>query len=325
MGLGKTLSFFAYIVVERQLAFLWDDVEKSRRDNDRRHFRDDQQGGDFRTCPTEKTRGEGWIVCPCVGLNVTAHMPPKRGNRLAIVPPALVTQWILQWNEHIDVEEKHIGMRLIVAHHPSFAVDSRVAILDARHNSNITALKSKRDARYMNIASQPSGSGDDYPQRMSERILMITTAHEYRTWVEKTFEYEGLKAKIFSDGRAEWNLKERRPGVIWGIVCVDECHDDYLRGKGAPAVIAGLARTPKIKPYVWGYSGTPRKLTSPSKPLLANTDFHSPQYPPWPRKHPLGHRRTSHLQHPRPKTEAHPQPRSTPHQPRHGRHPPLGP
>jgi len=36
---------------------------------------------------------------------------------------------------------------------------------------------------------------------------------------------------------------------------IDECHDDYLKGKGRPEILANL--NPILRPFLWGYSGTP--------------------------------------------------------------------
>ena len=86
LGLGKTLSFLAYVVVERQLAVLWRDVGKSRAAKDGKHLLQGEQDEDA-ACPSGQKAG--WIACPCVPNNPTSKMAPQPGVRMACVPIAL--------------------------------------------------------------------------------------------------------------------------------------------------------------------------------------------------------------------------------------------
>lgn len=58
-GLGKTVTFLAYIVVERQLTCLWHEVNISRAKKDGKHLLPDQQH-DNDACPSEE-RLSLWI------------------------------------------------------------------------------------------------------------------------------------------------------------------------------------------------------------------------------------------------------------------------
>lgn len=108
MGLGKTLSFLAFFVLERQLCILWDTVIKSRKANDGEHLLEDQQAKND-VCPT--ARQKGWIICPCASSSPTSRMPPKKGVRLACVPGELVKSWWGEWKKHVD-DKSALGLKL---------------------------------------------------------------------------------------------------------------------------------------------------------------------------------------------------------------------
>jgi hypothetical protein len=259
MGLGKTLSFLAYIVVERQLAWLWADVERARRDGDRRHFHLDQQDDEHGVCPSIRSRRGGWIACPCVAGSITATMKAKPGVRLAVVPPGLVLQWREQWNEHVDVGEDKLQMRLAVAHPPAFTTDGRLDIVDARHAKNTEELKARPLGRWKTeLETGPERSGPDVPKNGSERMLLLTTAQQYKSWATKTFSYEGWKGHQLKNGKIEFT-KGKRHGIVVGIAMIDECHEDYIKNKGRAGVLADLE--PTSRPILWGYSGTPLPST----------------------------------------------------------------
>ena len=111
MGLGKTLSFLSYFVVERQLCVLWDDVEKSRKENDGRHLSPSQHAEND-VCPSD--RKPGWILCPCASSNPTSTLLPKSGVRLACVPNELVKSWWGEWKKHVDdqVDPLILGLKI---------------------------------------------------------------------------------------------------------------------------------------------------------------------------------------------------------------------
>lgn len=262
MGLGKTLSFLSYIVVERQLAWLWSDIARSRKDVDGRHFSQHSQDDKHKVCPSIRSRRGGWIACPCAASSITANMKPKPGIRLAVVPPGLVLQWREQWNEHVDVAEDKLQMRLAVAHPPAFTQDGRFDIIDARHAKNTAEIKARPKAPWKSTsgpdqAPGPPLSGPDVPNYGSERMLLLTTAHQYKNWVKKAFEYDGVKHRLEKNGSGKVEFyKGKRHGIVVGIAMSDECHEDYLKNKGRSAVLAELEGQ-DARPFLWGYSGTP--------------------------------------------------------------------
>jgi len=207
MGLGKTLSFLAYIVVERQLAFLCDDIEKSRKGHDGkpdgRHLSLTTAPNTIFRCPSEESRGRGWIVCPCVPGSATSNMPAMQGCRLAIVPPTLVPQWHKQWKDHIDENQRQLGMRIAIAKAGYFDPNERLDIHDARHSKNIDLLGAQRKP---NSEGGPHGSGPDEPRPGMERVLLLTTAKDYKSWVVKTFSYDGYVEKLSGPlrNKREW-------------------------------------------------------------------------------------------------------------------------
>jgi hypothetical protein len=254
MGLGKSLSFLAYIVVERQLAFLWDDIEKSRKGTDGkpdgRHLSLSVAPNTFFRCPSEDSRGPGWITCPCLPQSATHEMKPMPGCRLAIVPPTLIQQWHKQWNDHIDEDQKQLSMRIAIAKAGLFDPNERTDINDAKHAKNISLLGAQR---MLKSEGGPQGSGPDQSRPGMERVLLLTTAKDYKSWVVKTFSYDGYVEKL-SGRKREW-VKGKKHGIVFGIAMIDECHEDYLKGKGRPEILAQL--NPILRPFIWGYSGTP--------------------------------------------------------------------
>lgn len=99
MGLGKTLSFLTYFVVERQLCVLWKEVEKSRKAKDGKHLTISQHAEND-VCPSASK--PGWIMCPCASSSPTSELSPKSGVRLACVPNELVKGWWAEWKKHVD-------------------------------------------------------------------------------------------------------------------------------------------------------------------------------------------------------------------------------
>lgn len=257
MGLGKTLSFLAYIVVERQLAFLWDDIQKSRKGTDGkpdgRHLSLSVPPNTFFRCPSEDSRGPGWIACPCLPQSATNQMRAMPGCRLAIVPPTLLHQWHTQWKDHVDEEQTQLSMRIAIAKAGFFDPNERLDIKDAKHAKNISLLGAQR---VLKTEGGPHGSGPDDPRPGMERVLLLTTAKDYKSWVIKTFSYDGYVEKLSGKfGRKREWVKGRKHGITFGIAMIDECHEDYIKGKGRPEILAQL--NPLLKPFIWGYSGTP--------------------------------------------------------------------
>lgn len=246
-GLGKTLTFLALIVVERQLCILWDEVNRSRHAKDGKHLALTGQLVDD-VCPSQEER-PGWISCPCVFSNPTSQMPSQPGVRIAFVPSSLMSNWRAEWKINIDSEQHDLDMRLLLAHDGSVgdrADSNQMADLAA----NISALRANK------VNNLP-----DTAKPGQERFLVLTTAQSYDAWIER-FKYGGTRSRVMVP-----EVNVLRTKIVWtagfkyniqfGIACADESHEEYNIEKGRSGI---LARLPG-HPMCWGYSGTPLETT----------------------------------------------------------------
>jgi hypothetical protein len=248
MGLGKTLSFLAYIVAERQLSWLWEDVEAARADEAKRHLNEaGQHQGD--QCPSRHER-PNWIACPCASSSPTSKFPAKSGVRLACVPASLVRSWEEQWNTHVDERDIRLGMRIAVAHDAGNPVPNPgYTNRDGRHARNLKELSAVKHP----FDSKLGKYRDDTARPHQDRYLVLTTRDSYKIWVKK-FEYKALVLSATKSETPTWvNGKNR--GIVFGIAMIDECHEEYFKEKGRSAVLADIPIT--NSPFIWGYSGTP--------------------------------------------------------------------
>ena len=255
MGLGKTLSYLAYIVVERQLAILWRDVHKSRVENDNRHLTTGQHDGNDE-CPSQLRRG--WIACPCASSSPTSKFAPQPGVRMACVPPALVATWWSQWKTHVDTSDSVMGLSIVVDHPGAFTRETPQADMLAKSDNarNLTRLTARP---YGKLASERDGKGDDEPADYHEGYLLLTTKESYPKYEEKKFRKEGQIRDPKKPG--EWK-KGLRTTIIFGIAMIDESHEEYFRNKGRARILTELPRSnTNVRPFVWGYSGTPFSQT----------------------------------------------------------------
>jgi len=221
-GLGKTITFLALLVAERQLAILKAEVKKSRETKDGQHLIPRQFTGEV--CPTLDQR-PGWILCPCMATSPAYGWDAKSGIRLALLPTPLMSNWRKSWEKAIDTNYAILAMRLYVAH-PQL---SDVSINQkADFPANINLLKSKK-------ANQ-------------EGFLVLATNETYPTWI----------ANFKIPRHTSLNLGRKGIGqdlnIIFGIACADECHEDYNRSKGGRA---GIMTELPGNPFCWGLSGTP--------------------------------------------------------------------
>ncbi len=247
-GLGKTLTYLAYLVCERQLTILEEAVFKARKEGNFRQHRSADHPDDGQGCPSYPSGPKpGWITCPCYKASPTYGMAAKPGVRLAVVPDHLVRDWYRSFVTHVDVsEENMLKMRVVVADSSMFptgkpGADPRDSRNSATHNL-VQADKKPlgRTGRY----------ADDEPHAAQDRILVITTSKQYSTWV-KTFEYTAI---VDSKGKF---IKGKNPGIVFGIAMADEFHDEPLKDKGRCGVLCSLPTGNWNVPFIWGYSGTP--------------------------------------------------------------------
>lgn len=271
MGLGKTLSFFAYIVAERQLSWLWQDVEAARAIGHPRHLKETGQYPCAR-CPSRDQR-RGWIACPCVSSSPASKWPAKGGVRLASVPQSLIPAWAKQWNEHVNEREGNLGMRLVIAHDSSNPLPAPgFGNVDARHARNIKELSAKRNV----FDSKARAYLDDTAKPNQDRYLVLTTTQSYKKWV-KRFEYTGqFVSSVDSDDEKLTWVNGKGSGIVFGLAMIDECHEEFFKGRGHAEVLSNIPLT--NNPYIWGYSGTPILNTPRSiEGVLSAIEQHFPR------------------------------------------------
>ena len=248
MGLGKTLSFLAYIVVERQLSVLHREVAKSRAANDGAHLLEGQPG----ECPSPYK--SGWIACPCSTTSPSSKMNLQPGLRMACVPQGLVGQWWGQWKTHIDVTESELAMKIVIDHPATFN-NINITITDrlccGETAQNMTRMQAERyRAR--------NGKGDDRPKDYHDGYLLLTSKETYSKFAKK-FENNGQIHDAKKHG--EWK-SGTRSCLIFGIAMIDESHEEYFKNKGRAQILTNLPTwNSSVRPFVWGYSGTPFSQT----------------------------------------------------------------
>ncbi|KAE9363422.1 hypothetical protein N431DRAFT_357289 [Stipitochalara longipes BDJ] len=248
MGLGKTLSFLAYIVVERQLSVLHREVIKSRAAKDGKHLQEGEEGN----CPTSSK--PGWIACPCSSASPTSRMPPQSGLRMACVPQGLVGQWWAQWKTHVDVSDGELAMKIVVDHPATFNNIS-ITITDRLSSGETAQNTTRMQAERCRVKD---GKVDDRPKEYQEAYLLLTTKETYSKFAKK-FETSGQIHDLKK--RGEWK-PGTRSSLIFGIAMIDECHEEYFKNKGRAQILTNLPTcNTMIRPFVWGYSGTPFSQT----------------------------------------------------------------
>ncbi|KAJ5053758.1 uncharacterized protein L3040_000049 [Drepanopeziza brunnea f. sp. 'multigermtubi'] len=248
MGLGKTMSFLAYVVVERQLAVLWRDVLKSRVAKDGRHLLSGESG----SCPTSPKRG--WITCPCSSSSPTSKLNLKVGLRMACVPQALVGQWWAQWKTHVDTSDNVLGMKIVVDH-PALCNDFKTLAEDRVNSCEQSQARGRMEA----TKAIKNAKKNDVSKEHQEGILFLTTKENYPKSMKAYFESPGF----VHDPKVEGGWKTgTRCSLIFGIAMIDESHEEYFKNKGRAGILANLPRQNNaVRPFVWGYSGTPISQT----------------------------------------------------------------
>lgn len=272
MGLGKTLSFLAYIVVERQLSVLWRDVRKSREARDRRHLMIQDQT-DTAECPTPPRRG--WIACPCSKLSPSSLMVPQPGLRMACVPHQLVGSWWGQWKAHVDTTNTVLAMKIIVD--SPISSDINATTDDRLSSSSNPQIRTRIKAAV--YGSKPTekrgGVGDDHPKEYQEGWLLLTTKETYPKFA-KMYQTEGQVHDPKNPGN--W-MKGTRTALVFGIVMIDESHEEYFKNKGRAEILTKLPTgNCSVRPFLWGYSGTPFSQTPRGlEGVLWAIESHAPQ------------------------------------------------
>lgn len=245
-GFGKTLSYLAYIVVERQLAVLWRDVNKSRAAGDKRHLPVGHPDPNA-ICPNQKPR---WIACPCSPGSVTAAMQPQPGLRMACVPSAVVSSWWAEWKKHVDVGNSDLSMRIIIDHAAAFDASATMAEMNTSHANNSRVRSRITSDKYV----KKDGKGFDQPKDYQEGYLLLTTLESYPR-LAKALAVKGQVQDPKQPG--VWTPGNRVP-LVFGIAMIDEAHESYFKGKGRGAILDSLPTSnSEVTPFLWGYTGTP--------------------------------------------------------------------
>jgi hypothetical protein len=243
-GLGKTLTFLAMLVAERQLSILWQDVHLNREIESGKHLPyEGQREGDV--CPYFSRRPRpGWILCPCQNSGPTSKMYVNYGVRLVLVPAPLIANWRKQWAQHIDHTNTMLDMRVLIA-----SQDPDIERFQlASSATNINSLKATEEER-----------GPDKAKSGQERFLVLATAQSYDSWIEKFrrggpgTDVENLTQAGPNSSRVVWTPGQYKYRIQFGIACADESHEDVHSSEGRVSI---LARVPG-NPAIWGYSGTP--------------------------------------------------------------------
>ena len=237
-GLGKSLTYLAYIVAERQLNWLCDDIEKSRATKDSKHLGAHASG----LCPTNSER-ENWIACPCSKDSVTYGWIKKEGLRLVCVAAPLVPYWRSQWRAHVDTTEPRLRMQLLIAHKGTTKDKEAKGDEDALLPPNVNQLKSVQQEQRAENKSRAN----------QDRFLVVTSpATFFDSWLPK-FMYTGDVLVAGATGRGKWEKSQKKLGIVFGIAMVDEFHEEYRISAPRSKVLATLPG----RPFCWGYSGTP--------------------------------------------------------------------
>lgn len=233
-GLGKTVEFLAFLVVERQLSFLRAEVSNSAsKGSSRRHpglTADENhlnngmhEAQDI--CPSMRRR-PGWIKCPCMKSSPASRFEAIPGVRIAIVPEPLMTNWRKEWYEHVDVKSKELGMRLLIAHKGS--VGNATTEEKGDHALNINILK----------ATFSKGEIPDKAKPNQEKFFVLTTVLGYQTWINN-FAYQN-KSGLRNSLRLKRGDDGKRYQIEFGIACADECHEKYRVGDGTGVTLVKL-------------------------------------------------------------------------------------
>lgn len=182
-------------------------------------------------------------------------MAPKPGIRIVFAPESLVNHWKEEFEKFVITNNYDqnapgggLDMKLAVAA-GLVPISSEGNIIDAKNSAIQGSLKSDRSLK----PNSRKIWNEDKPKPGHDRWLVVTTAQYYKTWV-KSFEYRSGEDVLGGS---------KRPGIVFGIAMIDECHQESQKGKAKSSILADL---PKVgTPYVWGYSGTP--FSSTPRPL----------------------------------------------------------
>ncbi len=173
---------------------------------------------------------------------------------MACVPQGMVGQWWAQWKTHVGVTESELAMKIVIDHSPTFN-KVNITIAD-RLSSGETAQNTTRMQGEKYRAKD--GKGDDRPKDYHDRCLLLTANETYFKFAKK-FEYNGQIHDAKKHG--VWKTGTRSC-LIFGIAMIEESHEEYFKKKGRAQILTNLPTwSSSLRPFVWGYSGTPFSQT----------------------------------------------------------------
>jgi hypothetical protein len=176
------------------------------------------------------------------------------GLRMACVPQGLVGQWWGQWKTHVDITESELAMKIVIDHPATFN-NINITIADRLSSGEAAQNTTRMQAeRYR----AKDGKGDDRPKDHHDGYLLLTTKETYTKFAKK-FENNGQIHDVKKHG--EWK-PGTRSCLIFGIAMIDESHEEYFKNKGRAQILTNLQTwNSSVRPFVWGYSGTPFSQT----------------------------------------------------------------
>jgi hypothetical protein len=163
----------------------------------------------------------------------------------------------------------------IIVDHPATFNNINITIAD-RLSSGETAQNTTR--MQAEKFRGKDGKGDDRPKDYQEGYLLLTTKETYLK-LSKKFESSGQIHDPKKCG--EWKTGTRSC-LIFGIGMIDESHEEYFKNKGRAQILTSLpACNNAVRPFTWGYSGTPISQTPRGiEGVLWAIEKHSPKHDP---------------------------------------------
>ena len=226
-GLGKTLECIALILVNRLLQLAHRRVRRSREAQDGKHLPAGPQERNA-VCPTQDLYS---IQCPCVNSSISSSLNPVFGPNLIFAPPALVGNWINEFNQYMV---KDNGLVLVSAHKQN---PTEKIVFDMK--------------KYLTI----DNSGNHVTG--AENIIFITTFQSFESQLfrysstEVRYSYNVPKAR--GRGTKKQFATKLANTANYARIFVDEFHKD----KGNTTIGMTLLRDKIETGILWFASGTP--------------------------------------------------------------------
>lgn len=149
---------------------------------------------------------------------------------------------------HVDVTDATLNLTIVIDYAAAF--DNRTPMADLNAKSSTPRNKTRLEAEK---SKARDGKGEDTAKDYQDGWLVLTTARTCKKFLQQ-FEYLG-QVRDKADG---WK-SGKRPGTVFGLAMIDECHEEYFKEKGRALTLTELPSA--NLPFLWGYSGTPFSQT----------------------------------------------------------------